>query len=341
MKLPAVFERYRKDIDNELLLVFRKKSLSLYDMMRYHMGWIDEDGTPLPESTGKALRPTLCLMACEAVSGHYEQALPAAAAVELVHNFSLIHDDVQDDDRERRHRPTVWSIWGKPQAINAGTGMRILASHAIRGLGRSKIPLHKQARLLALIDETTLRLIEGQYLDISFETRMEVGIADYLEMIEGKTSALIACSLQSGALVGSDDEKQIATFGEIGRNLEIAFQIRDDIFGIWGRESTTGKPEASDIYHKKKTLPLIHAMAIKNNGYHEELRSIYACPELKDDDVKRVLKILNDAGSQSVAQAMVETYSNAAIKRLEALKISSKSRTNFEEVIHFLAGRSC
>ena len=116
----------------------------LYDMMRYHLGWIDAQGRPLPGSAGKALRPTLCLLACEAVGGTYHRALPAAAAVELVHNFSLIHDDIQDDDRERRHRPTVWSIWGKPQAINAGTAMRVLASLALSRLSERGVSGEKQ-----------------------------------------------------------------------------------------------------------------------------------------------------------------------------------------------------
>jgi geranylgeranyl diphosphate synthase type I len=165
--LPAAFERYRTQIDAELRLVLAQQQSPLYEMMRYHLGWIDEKGDPVKEPAGKALRPTLCLLACEAVGGDYRKALPAAAAIELVHNYSLIHDDIQDDDCERRHRPTVWSIWGKPQAINAGTAMRLLANITLARLREQGISPEKHWHTQCLLDTTTLRLIEGPYLDIS------------------------------------------------------------------------------------------------------------------------------------------------------------------------------
>ena len=242
MKLPVVFERYRSEIDSELRAVLAERESPLYDMMRYHLGWIDWQGRPLSGTAGKALRPALCLLACEAVGGTYHRALPAAAAVELLHNFSLIHDDIQDDDRERRHRPTVWSIWGKPQAINAGTAMRVLASLALSRLGENGVSGEKQLRIQRILDESCLRLIEGQYLDISYESRLDIGVTDYLGMIDGKTAALIGCSLELGAFLGTDDEAVIRGLWNFGRNLGLAFQIRDDILGIWGDEKETGKP---------------------------------------------------------------------------------------------------
>ena len=183
MSLPAAFEKYRTDIDSELKSVLLERRSPLYDMMRYHLGWIDERGNPLQNSPGKALRPTLCLLACEAVGEEYRQALSAAAAIELVHNYSLIHDDIQDDDRERRHSPTVWSLWGKPQAINAGTAMRILASLALERLSGCDIPVKKRLRVQQLLDESSLALIEGQYLDIHYESCPDIGMSDYLDMI--------------------------------------------------------------------------------------------------------------------------------------------------------------
>ncbi|MDP6416110.1 MAG: polyprenyl synthetase family protein, partial [Gammaproteobacteria bacterium] len=259
-KLPQVFEKYRTEIDAELRSLLAQHQSPLYDMMRYHLGWIDEKGHPQQGSTGKALRPTLCLLACEAAGGEYRHALPAAAAVELVHNYSLIHDDIQDDDRERRHRPTVWSIWGKPQAINAGTAMRLLSNMALFRLAKWRVSLEKRTRVQYLLDESSLRLIEGQYLDISYESRFDISVSDYLKMIEGKTASLMSCSLEAGALLGSDDEHLVESLRNIGRCLGLAFQIQDDILGIWGNQEETGKPLGSDIRHRKKTFPIVHAL---------------------------------------------------------------------------------
>jgi hypothetical protein len=192
---PFAFKRYRAAIDTELRAVLDDRQSPLYDMMRYHLGWVDEQGNPIKASPGKALRPTLCLLACEAVGGAWYKALPAAAGMELLHNFSLIHDDVQDDDRERRHRPTVWSIWGKPQAINAGDALATIAGLALIGLAQRGVPAAKQLLTTRLMYEACLTTIEGQYLDISYESRFDVVVGDYLEMIERKTAILIARSL--------------------------------------------------------------------------------------------------------------------------------------------------
>ena len=197
--------------------------------MRYHLGWIDKKGNRTDGNTGKALRPTLCLLACQAVGGEYHRALPAAAAIELLHNFSLIHDDIQDNDRKRRHRPTVWAIWGKPQAINAGTAMRILTNVALFRLKELGVNPEKRLLVQQLLDETTLRLIEGQYLDIDYEKYVDINVSDYLRMVQGKTAALIACALESGAALGTDDERLIKNLHDLGWNLGLGFQIRDDI----------------------------------------------------------------------------------------------------------------
>jgi geranylgeranyl diphosphate synthase type I len=312
----------------------------LYDMMRYHLGWIDNAGNPCQNSSGKALRPVLCLLACEAVGGEYRPALPAAAAIELVHNYSLIHDDIQDDDRERRHRATVWSIWGKPQAINAGTGMRILASLALSRLEEQGIPLPKRWRAQQLLDECTLRLIEGQYLDISYESRLDIGIKDYLNMIEGKTAALIAGSLETGALLGTDSEEVIKSFREIGRNLGLAFQIRDDILGIWGDEEKTGKPSGSDIRRRKKTLPIVYALEKAEGGLKKELVDIYRNGMFNEGGVVAVFRVLDAVDAQSQAQRMAKTYCNKAVEAIRKLTLVPPVKQDLEELFHFLVERS-
>jgi geranylgeranyl diphosphate synthase type I len=340
MKLPPAFERYRSEVDCELRAVLAERQSPLYDMMRYHLGWVDAQGRPLPGSGGKALRSTLCLLACEAVDGIHHRALPAAAAVELVHNFSLIHDDIQDDDRERRHRPTVWSIWGKPQAINAGTAMRVLASLALSRLGENGISGEKQLRAQRILDESCLRLIEGQYLDISYESRLDIVVTDYLEMIDGKTAALMGCSLELGALIGTDDESVIRGLWGFGRNLGLAFQIRDDILGIWGDQKETGKPLGSDIRRRKKSFPIVYALDKMAGEVKTDLTSIYQSEVIDEAGTLAVLKILDDVGAQRYAQKMVEMYRDKALGTIDELALMPAARRDLEGLAHFLVERN-
>ncbi|MBI4304226.1 MAG: polyprenyl synthetase family protein [Chloroflexi bacterium] len=336
-KLPEVFERYRAEIDAELKSALAERHLPLYDMMRYHFGWMDKKGNPQPGSAGKALRPVLCLLACEAAGGEYQRALPAAAALELVHNYSLIHDDIQDDDRERRHRPTVWSIWGKPQAINVGTAMRLLANRELLRL--RGIPLEKQMRVQELLDEATLRLIEGQYLDISYESRFDIGVDDYLRMIEGKTAALIACCLEVGALLATDDERVAENLGKAGRSLGLAFQVRDDILGIWGNKEETGKPLGNDILRRKKTFPIVYALQEPGNGLRTELVEIYRKEELSEGDLAAVLSILEAVGAQAAAQRLTRRYCEEARQTLDKAVLVPSAKRDLEELVSFLAER--
>jgi geranylgeranyl diphosphate synthase type I len=274
------------------------------------------------------------------VGGEPARALPVAAAIELIHNYSLIHDDIQDDDRERRHRPTVWSIWGKPQAINAGTAMRILASLALSRIPDGEVPLDKRLRAQRLLDECTLRLIEGQYLDISYESRLDIRVNDYLTMIERKTAALIACSLEAGALLGTDDEERIEGFREIGRNLGLAFQIRDDILGIWGDEKKTGKPIGSDIRRRKKSLPIVYALEKSESELKKKLISVYQNGALNDGGVDIVLKILDTVNAQSQTQRMADKYCDRALDGIKKADLVPSLRRDLEELFHFLVVRS-
>jgi geranylgeranyl diphosphate synthase type I len=300
---------------------------------------VDAEGQRIPCAAGKAIRPTLCLLACEAVSGDYRRALPAAAALELIHNYSLIHDDIQDDDSERRHRPTVWKIWGKPQAINAGTAMRLLANRALAHFTEKSIGPQKQWQAQRLLDDINLRLLEGQYLDISFESRFDIAVSDYLKMIEGKTAALLAGSLEIGALLGTDDTRLIRSFHEIGHNMGMAFQIKDDILGIWGCAEKTGKPLGSDIRRRKKTLPIIYTLEISEDGLKKKLAGIYGNGHLGKDDLSTVMRILDTVEAQLYAQRMVERYCEQARRALNTLELVPSARDNLEAVLDFLIAR--
>ncbi|NJO04767.1 MAG: polyprenyl synthetase family protein, partial [Chloroflexaceae bacterium] len=213
-----------------------------YGMQAYHLGWRDLDLNLAYADPGKLLRPQLVLLATQAVGGSFEQALPLAAGIQLIHDFSLIHDDIQDQSDTRRGRMTVWKKWGIAQGINTGDGMFVLAHLAIHQLGEAGLPAGVVLEVLRRFDETILKICEGQYLDLSFEGDLNITEADYLAMISRKTAALIAASTGLGAIIGGASLEQAQALFAFGQSLGVAFQVQDDILGIWGDPSITGKP---------------------------------------------------------------------------------------------------
>ena len=339
MDIGTLSSRYQPDIDEELRSRIGNSSLPLYHMMRYHLGWVDELGQECFPSGGKLLRPGLCLLSCESVGGNWKKALPAAAALELLHNFTLIHDDIEDGDRKRRGMPTVWHVWGQAQGINTGDALHVLARMALLGLEENGIPPDKVLRAARLLDETCLRLCEGQYLDISFEQQLNIEVDDYLEMIGGKTAALFACSLEMGALLGTENEQTIGHLSEFGRNLGLAFQIQDDVLGIWGRNSKTGKSTASDIGKKKKTLPVIYGIREADVVNREDLLAIYAQETISQKDLPRVLMILDSTGARQYAEGIAREYCEKSLAALAEAKIGPSAQDEFAQLVGFMMGR--
>ena len=245
------------DTESEILRVVRDHGPStagVYEMIRYHLGLDGSDGP-----RGKRMRPLLGLLAYASIAGDHAAALPGAAAVELGHNFSLVHDDIEDGDVERRHRATLWSLHGVPQAINTGDlifSLSRVALHRLSDLGFSDA---RVLRLMRLYDETCVMLCEGQYIDIaSSATDEPMTVELYFDMIGRKTAALISASIEAGALLATDDENVIASYRRFGWALGLAFQLNDDVLGIWGLEHETGK-EPTDVARHKKTLPVLYA----------------------------------------------------------------------------------
>lgn len=307
-------------------------------MMSYHLGWLDFSGAKAKSNSGKYLRATLTLLTSESVSGDFKKALPAAAAIELIHNFSLVHDDIQDDDELRRHKPTVWKIWGKPQAINVGSAMKTLANLAAYNLYDKKICAENLIKILKIIDQSCLRMIEGQYLDIDFEKRLEITIEDYLHMIERKTAALIECSLQIGALIDLNPVK-VKYFKDFGKNLGLAFQIKDDILGIWGNDKKTGKPSGNDIKKKKKSFPVVCALSTMKESEKRKFFNIYSKKTIDDSDVQKIINILNGSNSQEISQKKTEHYYNLALSDLKKLPVNKDKIKDYEIILNFLVNR--
>jgi len=340
MELPPVFERYRAAVEGELRTALEGRTLLLYNMLRYHMGWTDPHGKPEALSGGKRLRPTLCLLACEASGGDWRSALPAAAAVELVHNFSLIHDDIQDGDRERRHRPTVWSLWGVSEGINAGDGMLTLACMAVLRLPSRGVDHARTVHAANLLHTACLRVIEGQHLDMSYERRLDVSVADYLSMIERKTGALIEASVEMGAVLGTSDEAVVARLRRFAGALGLAFQVVDDVLGIWGDPAVLGKDALSDIRRRKKTLPVIYALEHASEAAREALARIYSKDALAEEDVSRVVEVLESVQARRFALQTADKYYHDAVAEMDAMTAGDRKAINdLKEVARFVVLR--
>ena len=336
MSLPFPFQRYRAELEAELKSVVTLASPELCRVLSYHLGWVDKHGHREQTSGGRLLRPTLCLLACEAVGGDWHKAVPAAAAVELLHNFSLIHDDIEDKSHQRHHRPTVWKVWGQAQGINAGDAMLTLSQLAILRLKERGIPPDKVALVSHLLNRACLGLCEGQYLDIEFETRPEIGLNHYLEMIDRKTAQLFECSLHLGALLGTDNQQQISSLSSFGRKLGMAYQIQDDLLGIWETEETTGKSLYTDIKRKKKTPPIIYALKKVKGEQRERLREIYQHERISAEDIALVLQILDQLGARSYTQRFKKQYQLQTLKELKAAVLPPSAQRELEEMTAFM-----
>jgi len=344
MDIEITFAAYLDAIEQELRAALETPHELLapfYDMMHYHLGWVDEHFAACDASRGKRLRPLFCLLTCEAAGGEMSQALPAAAAVELVHNFSLIHDDIEDNSPTRRHRTTVWKLWGVPHGVNVGDALFIQAYLTLSRLVEKSV---SQARALAAqraLIEACLMLCEGQYLDMTFETRLDVSLDEYLWMIRNKTATLLACSCQLGAMVASDNSALITHYRRFAENLGMAFQIQDDILGIWGQEEVTGKSGDSDIRQRKKTLPWVYAVSVAGQAEAaRRLREIYSLPALDERDVAEVLTILDAVGAREYATEVGAEYHRLALKELEATGVNNEAQTNLRILADSLLGRT-
>ena len=338
MSLPTAFNRFRDQIETEIKSLVLEEGFPLYRMMGYHMGWLDEYGEAAEVESGKRIRPTLSLLACEALGGDVKAALPAAAAVELVHNFSLIHDDIQDGNSERHNRPTVWWVWGPAQAINAGDGMHALARLALlRQTGEGMSP-ERTLKAVGLLDQACLRLCEGQYLDLTYQERVDISQDAYFKMVEGKTAALISCAAELGAVMSSAEEPVVQAMAQFGAKLGTAFQIRDDILDLWGQQDT-GKPLAGDILNKKKSLPIVYAIENASGAERRTLGDVYFKRVMEPEDIDKIIEVLGTLGAREFCQAKADALCNEAIQSLKDAGMTSQQTEGFEALARFMVTR--
>ncbi|MGW3964811.1 polyprenyl synthetase family protein [Amycolatopsis sp. NPDC005003] len=289
----------------------------------YQLGMYDVDGHRTGQVAGKLIRPAFTLLCAQAAGGGPEDAVPASAAIELLHNASLIHDDIMDGDRERRHRPTVWAKFGEPMAILAGDALIALGFEAIAGCRHPAA-----ARSTAVLAATLRKLAVGQELDLRFESEATVSVTDCLAMMGGKTGVLLGCSCRLGSAFASAPAEWSVRFERFGYHLGIAFQLVDDLLGIWGDPRVTGKPVGSDLRARKKSAPVAAALASTATGARR-IAARYTSPDpLTDDEVAELADAIDEAGGREWTRAEADRQVSVAWDLIDGLDLDRSARSH-------------
>ena len=312
-----ILDRYQQEmlpaIEDELKSVVQQSNgaglSELHDMLIYHLGWEGEGAGP--KASGKRVRPLLVLLSAAAIQKDWSKALPAAAAVELLHNFSLIHDDIQDNSELRRGRKTIWAKWGIPQAINAGDAMFALAHMA---LNRLEELCGTQVFIQAsqLLSRSSLQLTQGQYLDLAYEKARDLDVESYWPMVSGKTAVLLSSCTQLGGLINGAGSDRLDSLSRFGEKLGLAFQVHDDVLGLWGNSVETGKSTNSDLLSEKKSLPLLYALT--NGG---PFAKAWEKRTGRVDQIEELTNLLEASGGKVYAEEMAEKLTKEALDALE------------------------
>jgi geranylgeranyl diphosphate synthase type I len=306
--LPSMLAAIESELQKQVARLDEPRTRPFHEMLTYHMGWTGEGAGP--EAAGKRIRPLMVLLSVAACGANWQRALPAAAAVELVHNFSLVHDDIEDNGDKRRGRTTVWKKWGLAQGTNAGDGLFVLSNLALTDL-EAGYPAPIILRAAKILHATCLDLTRGQFLDISYEDRTDLTVDDYWPMVSGKTAALIAACCQLGALLGGAEEARQEAYRAFGHYLGLAFQVQDDILGIWGDEALTGKSAASDLVEGKKSLPVLFGLE-KNGAFAKRWRQGPIHPE----EVRALAALLETESARTSAQEAARQMTDLALENL-------------------------
>lgn len=332
---PQLLAWSRRHIEPELRSAVDRLPTPLRLIAGYHFGWWDADGTPLPSGTGgKAIRPALALLAAEATSGDSRAGLVGAVAVELVHNFTLVHDDVIDGDLTRRHRPTAWSVFGSGAAIVAGDALLTLA---LEVLATSDHPVARQAT--HVLSTAIMDLMQGQYSDVDFERRTDVDLPECVSMAEGKSGALLGCACALGAILGGGSNEQTARLRSFGEQLGVAFQLVDDLLGIWGDPRVTGKPIHADLRRRKKSLPVVAALTSGTPAGMQLAELYQRSRPISDAELVQAAELVELAGGRAWCQARAQDLVAAALEQLHAAVGHSRPAAELAALARLAADR--
>ncbi|WP_019546752.1 polyprenyl synthetase family protein [Streptomyces sulphureus] len=339
--VPALLERGRTLATPALRAAVDRLAPPMDTVAAYHFGWIDAEGNPSSVG-GKAVRPALALLSAETTGASPETGVPGAVAVELVHNFSLLHDDLMDGDEQRRHRDTVWKVHGPSQAILVGDALFALANEVLLELGTPEA-----GRATRRLTTASRRLIDGQAQDISYEHRDVVTVEECLEMEGNKTGALLACAASVGAVLGGADDRTADVLEEYGYHLGLAFQAVDDLLGIWGDPESTGKQAWSDLRQRKKSLPVAAALSASGSA-PSRLAELMAADAKKSqaefedfDEAEFATRaaLIEEAGGRDWTSAEAQRQHARAVRALDAVEMPSRVRDRLAALADFVVVR--
>ena len=338
--VPDVLARSRRAIGPAMTEAIERLSPEIRRVASYHMGWTDADGQPVESPGGKGIRPTLAILSAEAAWADPTVGVAGGVAVELVHNYSLIHDDIIDADTERHHRPTVWSVFGVGPAIVAGDALEVLAHQVLLDA-----PEHGAAGSEALA-EATAAMIAGQADDIAFEHRRDVTVEQCIAMSGAKTGALLGCAASIGAILAGAPAATVGALRDYGRHLGLAFQAVDDLLGIWGDPARTGKPAGSDLRSRKKSMPIVSALAAGGDEA-DELRALILGPDapegdrapLTSDEVERATYLVEACGGREWTTVRAKANLDAALGALERVRLSAIPHRDLADIAVFVVER--
>lgn len=328
----TMLEAIEAELKRQVARLDEPRTKPFHEMLTYHMGWTGDGAGP--QAAGKRIRPLMALLSlASAEGGDWQNAVSLAAAIELVHNFSLVHDDIQDNSELRRGRRTVWVKWGAPMAINAGDALFVIANQSALDL-KEHYPAEMVVRAAGLLSDCCLALTQGQYLDMSYEERSDLKLQDYWPMIGGKTSALISVCAQIGSYLGGAREERVELYRLFGYNLGLAFQAQDDILGIWGDEALTGKSAASDLVEGKNSLPVLFGLE-QNREFAERWRR----GVIAQEEVEAVAALLEREGGKAYAEKISAELTEAALGYLHQASPQGEAGASLLELANLLLKR--
>jgi geranylgeranyl diphosphate synthase type I len=339
-RVESMVARYREPVLRAMREALDRPGIEHLGLIRYHLGWQDAAGAPTEGRAGKMLRAALCMRCCEAAGGDARRAIHAAAAIELLHNFTLIHDDIEDRSETRHGRPTLWTIVGVAQAINAGDGLFAVAQRTLLSMEDDGVAPERVLAAARRLDDTCIELCEGQHADLSFEARSSVSLAEYTSMVRGKSAVLIAAAAEIGAIAGGASEDAVHAFGRYGLALGLGFQVQDDVLGTWGSTDDTGKPVGDDIRARKKSYPVVYAMGVLGADEAAELARCFAQHVIDDDGVLRVMSVLDACGAREAASEAANRHVQDALGALSGLDMDFEPRADLEAIAAFAVERS-
>ncbi|HTW06263.1 MAG TPA: polyprenyl synthetase family protein [Acidimicrobiales bacterium] len=353
-----VLDRAREVTQPLLRHAVARMAPSIGHVVSYHLGWANADGTAASLPAGKGIRPALALLSAEAAWAGAEVGAPGGVAVELVHNFSLVHDDLMDGDRERHHRPTVWVLWGPGMAVLVGDALANLANDVLLRSGNPAA-----AAAVAALGAATAEMIAGQADDLAFEKRRTVSVEECMAMSTAKTGALLGCAASIGAILAGAPQATVTALRDFGRHLGIAFQAVDDLLGIWGDPSVTGKPAGNDIRQRKKSMPIVAALAAGDEEAKELERVLYgpaddaealaepeggpaqpglrsaALPELGPEATDRATWLVEACGGREWTAARAKAHLDSALASLERGRLSAVPRRALADLAVYVVER--